>query len=74
MKARVLVSFFTNHVGGTQDDIIEIENHSLFQDLLKSGYIEAVDSPPSTEREHISENPETLQVKKKRVSKVVDPE
>jgi hypothetical protein len=72
MKARCLVSFFTNHVGGTKDDVIEIENQSLYDDLLKSGYIEAVESQPTQERENISSDPTQLKAKKSRASKVVD--
>jgi hypothetical protein len=72
MKARVLVSFFTNHVGGTKGDVIEIKDQSLFDSLVKSGYIEAVETQPTRGRENISSDPTELNAKKSRARKVVD--
>jgi len=74
MKARVLISFFTDGARGSKDEVIEIKDQQTFDDLVKSGYIEAIDSPPTRERENVSTNPEELQVKKSRVRKVADSE
>lgn len=42
MKARCLTSFFSQKKSGTVGQIIEIEDTQVMDDLLASGYIEAV--------------------------------
>lgn len=69
MKARCLVSFYANDISGTQNSIMEISDQQTFDDLLKAGYIEAVESENSTRRENVSDNPEELTPKKARTRK-----
>lgn len=53
MKAICLISFFTQDFSGTQGETIEISDQKVFDDLVKSGYIKAVEEPktePKTPR------------------------
>jgi hypothetical protein len=65
MKARCLVSFFAQDISGTQGTIIEVQDQQTFDELVKSGYVEAVD----TQSENVSNDPEQLRVKHARAKK-----
>lgn len=69
MKARCLVSFFAQNVSGTQDTVIEVKDQQLFDELVKSGYIEAIETQSPSKDEHISTNPEELHIKNTRAKK-----
>lgn len=47
MKARCLTSFFSQKESGTIGQIIEIEDKQVMDDLLASGFVEAVESTSS---------------------------
>lgn len=44
MKARCLNSFFTQKVSGTIGQTIDIQDQETFDNLVKVGYVEAVES------------------------------
>lgn len=61
MKVRVLVSFFSEKLSGTQDEIMNITDEKILNELLQAGYVEAVET-----KENVSENPSELRLKKKK--------
>lgn len=61
MKGRCLQSFFGTNVSGNIGEIIDVPDQATFDELVQSGYLEAVDSP--TQNENVSADPETLAVK-----------
>jgi hypothetical protein len=70
MKARCLVSFFAQDISGTQGTIIEVQDQKVFDELVQSGYVEAVDS--QSQNDNVSHDPEQLRVKNARAKKVSD--
>jgi hypothetical protein len=48
MRARCLRSFFSQDVSGTQEQIIEVKDQKTFDDLVKSGYIESLETQKDT--------------------------
>jgi hypothetical protein len=49
MKAICLTSFFTQDISGTIGQEIEITDQKVFDDLVKSGYIQPIENPTETE-------------------------
>ena len=43
MKAIVLVPFFTHDISGVVGNEVDIKDQKTFNDLVKAGYIRAVD-------------------------------
>lgn len=60
MQVRCLISFFTNNITGSQGQTITIEDQKIVDDLVKSGYVEVVQSNQPT-----PEEPQAEQVEKK---------
>jgi hypothetical protein len=58
MKGRCLISFFGSKVRGTIGQIVDIPDQATFDDLIASGYLEAVESP--RKKDNVSSDPETL--------------
>lgn len=46
MKGIVLISFFAQGIVGTVGQEILIKDQKLFDDLVKSGYIKAIETAP----------------------------
>jgi hypothetical protein len=61
MKAICLVSFFSQNVSGTKDSVIEIQDQQTFDELEKSGYIQAMDS--QSQNSNVARTPQELQTK-----------
>lgn len=61
MKVRVLVSFFSEKLSGTQDEIMNITDEKILSELLQAGYVESVET-----KENVSGNPSELRLKKKK--------
>ena len=67
MQVRCLTSFFTNNISGSQGQIIEIEDQKTVDDLVKSGYVEVIQSNQPSPEEPTSEQVEkksTVKTKK----------
>jgi len=46
MKGIVLISFFAQGISGTVGQEVFIKDQKLFDDLVKSGYIKAIETAP----------------------------
>jgi hypothetical protein len=64
MKARCLVSFFSDEVSGTKGEIIEINDQQTFDELLLAEYIEAVENVSPSKK--IGDTPQEVSIKSKR--------
>jgi hypothetical protein len=51
MKARCLTSFFTEKVSGTQGQTITINDQKTLDELVKSGYVEEIQSNQTSPEE-----------------------
>jgi len=51
MKARCLISFFTDKVSGTQGQTITINDQKTLDELVKSGYVEEIQSNQTSPEE-----------------------
>jgi hypothetical protein len=72
MKARCLTSFFSQKHSGTVGQIIEVKDKQVMDELLASGYVEAIESPSQNQKSASSKGEAPTQKMTAKTKKAVD--